>query len=251
MIDPCKNPTCQFRAGCRLRPAPSPTTGAIDTAPSTEQSRSKHTFWVDGSLGRLEIRGTLTAGCLDEVLKAAEAALDRMEGLLVQLDTGGGNSLAGLRLERFVLTAKQKVPVIAFAYAAISAAVLPALAADRIFLQPNYGIFGGFGSALHACNGSQPETLYSCQTPHKKGWLKLRAPDLLIADAERDVIQGSLDRECEQSLEQASNYLHRPLDGSLRRLLDGRILQPLEAYHSGLVAGVCGLDTVRRNFASI
>lgn len=257
MVDPCTNPGCRWHSCCSLRPAAvlpevvvdQPAPAALVVVGDVDEG-SVFTVRHDLPLpiGELHVRGRVSEENLNEALDEAEAEMGGLCGLLLTINTAGGESMVGKRIEALVLEAKHLVPVVCFVEYAASAGVLPALAATQTFAAKD-GMIGGFGSLLPACDGTTPRLLVSRQTPRKLdgGAARSYAPRFFIRDGEHLArLQGVLDEANERDFQWVSRYVNGNTE-ALRLLMDGRVIGAREALAAGLVDGVLPHEGLARD----
>jgi ClpP class serine protease len=242
-LDPCKNTECRFRAACPLRPkepaAYSSEGMPASSAPSAPASNFEVRQEPQGSIGLLYIKGRLDDS-LSPILVDVEAAVESLDGLLVVMNSTGGDHHAAKGLRLTIHAAKRFVPVVAWVQTALSGAVLTCLAADATYAASDAQV-GAFGGCCAACDGRQPIMLVNRQSPFK--WdHRPRAPRTLLLDCEcESIIQRVLDESFEQDLQLAGHYTGTDAD-DLRTVLNGRVLTAQQAFDAGLIASICSED---------
>jgi hypothetical protein len=188
----------------------------------------------------LTVTGTLYDSdktALDEV----EGQLHTMSGLFVSFESNGGDFNIGERLERLLLVARQKMPVISYVRQAQSTCVLPSLVSDRVYGDQN-AICGGVGMIFFTCDGSTPTMVINSQSPRKHEGRPPTWPPRNFADeAKRLRLQEIADRQYEKDIELAAGYCCQPVD-ALRPYLDGRPLTAGESLKCGLLNRICSED---------
>lgn len=235
MVDPCRNPSCEFYKICPLRPIPladleamgAPLPGRLQMEPTTK-------FRIENCIGILSVNGSLDDGIIS-TLNRVESALPDLAGLYLQFDCNGGFKPGGLQLEALVLEAKQMMPVVVLVERAFSAAVVPAVAADQVLIAPG-GEMGAIGSTLPICDGTKPRILISCGSPLKQPNEKV-PPSILADSAAAKRIQSMVDREHTETVRWISWYRKSSIS-ILTRCFDGGVIDTATAVETGLVDGI-------------
>jgi ClpP class serine protease len=193
-----------------------------------------------GDILRLTVRGGLEAGVIPS-LQAIERRLDEWDALMVTIGSMGGSLPGGLALERLVLVAKQKMPVLAHIKQAHSAALIPAMAAD-LRTAWHDATLGSFGGALLCCDGREPFWITSDAPEKYDDDLPKVQPSIFVRNQEhRQQLQDLINLQMSKDKEVLRGYTDLS-DSQMKILLTGRALIAREANALGLLDRICRED---------
>lgn len=242
----CKNDQCEFYDTCPIRSA-----GEVPNDQGTDAiAYSATRRWFGsvrflrraercGDIGRLWVTGPIEHSIVPP-LEDVESQLPELVGLIVYIDSLGGSFRGGIALERLILLAKEKMPVVSFIQGdAASAALIPAVAAD-LTCGDHTAILGGFGMAFQACDGQQPCMIINEQSPEKFGVTPPRVHPTVFIESEehRQRLQNLVNRQWDRDLSLLVAYSGVSTE-RLRPYLDGRMMIAREALAAGLLDEIC------------
>lgn len=240
--DYCKNSSCQFNNCCSFSSPSAPDERPVCQSPSHPQRCESVQFIMHmerfGVIGKLWISGTLEDS-ICRALNDVETLLQELSGLMVYFDSPGGSFMGGIYVERLILAAKGRMPVLAYVKSAMSAALIPALAAHWT-CGDHMAVLGAFGMAFPACDGQRPFMIINKQSPEKFGPKPPRLlPRVFIESSKhRERLQGLANRQYNLDLSLLVMYSGVSVE-QLRPYLDGRAMIAREALAAGLLDKVC------------
>ena len=244
----CKNPACDFSAGCAIRltdglldaptatPTPAPTPRQrVERGPATWTADPHRHGWIL----KVYVNGRLDERSRPGLVEAIRQ-LPTLAGQMVVLDTPGGH---GETLNLLVELGRLRGPVVCYAKRrAQSAGFLACVIAHRAYANPN-AVLGCFGNLESVCvDGRHPKTLVSTQSPQKHGGEPISWGErVYVPSSGVAARQADLDANYEQIFRTMAKRA-TCTESRLRGLLDGRDLSPQECLNAGLLDGVCSQD---------
>lgn len=195
-----------------------------------------------GSIAHLKLRGVMRAedglstrgvSSLVNDLRAAYAN-DRIEGIILEANTGGGESLAGSMLQSAIADAPKAVVV--YAHFLASAGVRGTAPADEIIAGSEGAEVGSIGTMISLSKkfrdmyNAEVEDVYATKSPNKNAHFR----EYLRGNSKP--LQQYIDRHNETFLEEMKKY--RDLKGDVEHTLSGAMFSAREAKRRGLIDGI-------------
>jgi len=163
---------------------------------------------------------------------------ERIDGILIEVNSGGGEAIAGEMLMSAL--ENNPKPVVAYAHLMASAALEAMLPADEIIASNKTAEIGSIGTMITVSNGFSEWykrnfiDIYADKSTNKNAAFRA------FLDGDMGPLKKELNATNEAFL--ASVARHRPLKGDVEHTLSGAMFQAAEARRRGLVDGIGGYD---------
>ena len=202
---------------------------------------------TDGEFLGMEGDFNTSADNVVDVITEAEKE-DRIEGIMLRIDSGGGTPVASEIIAEAVKNAKK--PVIALIReAGNSGAYLVASAADTIIASPMSDV-GSIGVTMSYLANAEENVKSGKQFIELVAgkFKEVGNPDRPLSNEERALFQRDLDIVYSQMVEEISKNRNMPIE-KVRQLADGSSMPGTLALKNGLVDELGGQETARAWFA--
>jgi ClpP class serine protease len=237
----CQNDVCIYCETCTIR------NGALATEETfawiSKEQPPEGVEWVNfairqedaGPVAVISLCGRIWDASL-ELLERAEGVPD-LSGVLLLIDSQGGSALVKNKAQLTILRLRRRVPVVAFAYDALSAAFEIGVASD-LFFGTECSVFAGFGVCAFLCvDRAKPVLMTSWQSPQKCTGVPFLPPFQIEESKYLALQQTVLDQQYEVGL--CAVALLRVIDPeTVRGDLDGRELTAERALELKLIDGI-------------
>jgi ClpP class serine protease len=198
-----------------------------------------------GSIAHLKLSGTMRSSdywCnrgVDSLVEDFQAAYqnDHIMGIVLEANTGGGESVAGQMLQSIIQDAPK--PVVVFAHYLASAGIMGTLSASEIIASTEAASFGSIGTYITIDKrigdwySKNYQDIYASKSTNKnRAFRALQKGDV-------SAIQEMVDVHNENFLEMVQKY--RPLNGTrsdVAHTLSGEMFNASESKYRGLIDGV-------------
>ena len=197
-----------------------------------------------GSIAHLKLSGTMRSSdywCnrgVDSLVQDFQAAYqnDHISGIVLEANTGGGESVAGQMLQSIIQDAPK--PVVVFAHYLASAGIMGTLSSSEIIASTEAASFGSIGTYITVdkrisewYNKNYVDVYATKSTNKNRPFRALQKGDITA-------IQEMVDVHNENFLEMVQKY--RPLQGTradVAHTLSGEMFSSSEAKYRGLIDG--------------
>lgn len=195
-----------------------------------------------GSLSHLKLTGVMRSrggmshqgiDALTDQIRMANAN-PNIEGILLEVDTGGGESTAGSKLQEAVRGSDK--PVVVWGHMVASAGIRGTIHADEIIASSKSAQFGSIGTYISMWRGfadwynKAVQDIYADKSQNKnKAFRELLSGNL-------EPLKKEINRSNDMFLEEVKKA--RPLKGDIENTLSGELFYASQARSRGLIDGI-------------
>jgi ClpP class serine protease len=212
-----------------------------------------------GSFAHLRLQGVMrskdgaSSRGVNSLIEDMNAAFDndRIQGILIEANTGGGEVTAGLMLQSIIEQSPKAIVV--YAHQLASAGVRATLPADEIIASSKSAEIGSIGTFISLPRNFAArykeyfQDIYADKSTNKNAWFRQ------WLEGDLSELKSDLNRSNDQFISDVQKY--RELKGSekqIEEVLSGKMFYATEAKRRGLIDGIGGFQyAVKRLKANV